>query len=153
LIALNHALTGAIIGLGISDPLLALPIAFGSHFICDALPHFGMEGKMSDDVWIKSMTFKRMLIADAIGCTVLVLVLTITKPHHWFLACVCAFLATSPDFLWINMFIKNRQNKPWKPSLFSKFASNIQWFQRPSGAIIELIWFSGCLIVISTYLH
>jgi len=40
----NHILAGAIIGAVIKEPALALPIAFASHFVMDALPHFGYEG-------------------------------------------------------------------------------------------------------------
>jgi hypothetical protein len=35
---------GAIIALAISQPLIALPLAFVSHFVLDALPHYGYGG-------------------------------------------------------------------------------------------------------------
>ena len=41
--ATNHALTGAIIGLVIGEPVLAIALAFASHFICDALPPVGSQ--------------------------------------------------------------------------------------------------------------
>jgi len=42
--ATNHALTGAAIGLLVGEPLIAVPAAIASHFICDALPHYGRVG-------------------------------------------------------------------------------------------------------------
>jgi hypothetical protein len=152
LTAINHALTGAIIGLSISQPALALPLALSSHFVCDAIPHFGLNGVASNETWIKSPRFKRMLIIDACACGLLVLTLLLTKPQHWLSACICAFLAASPDFLWINHFLKAKANKPWRPGLLSRFASYIQWFEKPIGGLVELTWFGACVIVLSTYL-
>ena len=41
--ATNHALSGALIGLAVMQPILALPLAFVSHFMLDAVPHFGFD--------------------------------------------------------------------------------------------------------------
>ena len=37
----NHLVVGAIIGVAIKQPLVALPVAYGSHFVLDALPRYG----------------------------------------------------------------------------------------------------------------
>lgn len=145
--ATNHALTGASVGLIMGDAALAIPIAFLSHYVLDALPHFGPNG--NDQDWIKSKKFKTMLIADALLCLVLVAVMVILQPHNWFLACLCAFMAASPDLFWLNRFIRVHLKKPWQPSLLSKFASFIQWFQRPIGVVVEVTWAVAAIIVIS----
>jgi hypothetical protein len=36
----NHALTGALIGLSVANPVLALPLAFVSHLLQDTVPHY-----------------------------------------------------------------------------------------------------------------
>jgi hypothetical protein len=148
--ATNHAITGALIGLLVGEPLIALPAALLSHFVCDALPHYG-SGK-PNEIFLKSKEFRNMLIIDASLCVVLVIVLAITQPHDWFLASICAFLATSPDLVWINHFRLVKADKPWHPNLFSRFAAKIQWFERPSGAIIEAVWCIAGLTILANYL-
>ncbi len=134
--AINHAVTGAVVGLIIGQPVVALPVAFMSHFVCDAIPHFGIK----DDGWIRSKAFRNLILVDSMLCILLVGMLAATHPHHWLLAAACAFLATSPDLLWLNHFIKARSGKPWKANVLEKFAAGIQWFERPSGAIVEVAW-------------
>jgi hypothetical protein len=72
--ATNHAVTGAVIGLLVGGPLIALPAAFLSHFVCDALPHSGNE---DDPHWIKRKLFKQLLVLDALACIVLVVIIFI----------------------------------------------------------------------------
>lgn len=144
--ATNHALTGAVIGLVIGQPWVAVPAAVISHFVCDALPHAGSEER-SDRV-IKTASFRNYLLTDASLCVALVGVLAFFQPEHWFLAAVCAFLATSPDLFWINRFLKARAGRHWKPGVYSKFARNIQWFQKPIGAVVEVAWFVAALTIL-----
>ncbi len=149
--AINHALTGAIIGLVVGEPLIALPAALASHFVCDAIPHF--KSARPDTEFLNAGWFRRYLIADASLCLLLVIVLAIFQPHHWFLASVCAFLAASPDLLWLEKYIKVRHGKSWKRNSFAKFAGGIQWFQRPIGAVVEIAWFTAALIILVPFLR
>lgn len=148
--ATNHALTGAVIGLVIGEPLIALPAAVLSHFICDALPHYGRLGP--DNITIGSRNFQNYLLTDATLCFLLVVILALTQPQHWLLAAVCAFLAAMPDFGWINKFRKARQDKPWRPNRYSRFARDIQWFQRPIGWLVELVWFVAAIAILAPFL-
>lgn len=153
--AINHALTGAIIGLVINEPLVAAPLAVASHFVCDAIPHHdGVPAKPSLQMkqkWHKSRWFKRLLYLDVILCLSLVIVLAVRGPKDWLLAAVCAFLAASPDFLWLPRYLKRHQ-KPTSLKGFSQFASRIQWFQRPIGAVVEVAWFISGLILLAPLL-
>jgi hypothetical protein len=149
--AINHAITGALIGLVIGQPLIALPAAFLSHFVCDAIPHF--DPAMPAEQWIRSRTFVRFLLTDASLCVLLVVVLAISQPHHWLLASICAFLATSPDLYWIRRFLLTRSGRMWKPNLFERFAANIQWYTSPRAAIVEFIWFTIGMILLVPRLH
>jgi hypothetical protein len=149
--ATNHALTGALIGLIIGEPLLALPAALVSHFICDALPHY--SSKTASEKLLKTNRFRNYLIAEAALCGLLVLILALARPEHWLLACFCAFIAASPDFLWLPRYLKIRAGRKWKPTLFSVFAAKIQWFQRPIGAAVETAWFITSLILLLPFLR
>jgi hypothetical protein len=151
--ATNHALTGALIGLIVHDPLIAIPAAIASHFVCDAIPHFDKSNKVSEDAWLKSSKFKRILLLDTSLCVALVLSLLILSPEHWILASVCAFFATSPDLLWFGRYRKVNKNKQWKPNLLLKFASKIQWFAKPIGGVVEAVWFVGGIILIGTIIR
>lgn len=135
--ATNHALTGAIIGLTVANPVGAAIAAFVSHYVCDAIPHYGSR----DDRLKSGYKFMLYLAADALLCVLLVAMLAISRPDAWLLTAVCAFLATSPDLFWINRYRLALQNKPWRPNLYSRFASKIQWFERPIGAAVEAVWF------------
>ncbi len=149
--AINHALTGAVIGLVVGEPLIALPAALASHFVCDALPHFGR--RLPPAVYLKTKSFRYYLVAEASLCALLVACLAIFQPQHWFLAAVCAFLATSPDLLQINKYLKMRRGQHWKRSAFARFAGGIQWFERPIGAVVEVAWFVAAIIIIIPFLR
>lgn len=147
--ATNHALTGTVIGLASGNPVLAMPMALLSHFVCDALPHYG-AGK---DV-IGSSGFKKLLVADAAGCLIIVASLAIFQPQFWLLAAVCAFLAASPDFMWINKFRKAQRGQPDKESSawLLRFHAGIQWYEKPSGAFFELLWATGAIILLKHFI-
>jgi hypothetical protein len=149
--ATNHALTGAALAFLISVPAVALPVAFLSHFVCDAIPHY--DSNMKNPEWLRSRNFNRLLITDGSLCVVFVAVLAYLHPEHWLLAAVCAFLATSPDLFWINRWWHIRKGLSWKPNLFSRFASVIQWRTGPFGGIIEAAWFIAAVFVLVPFMH
>ena len=147
--ATNHALTGAIIGLAVPSPWVALPLALISHFICDAVPHFGLNHDIDGDAW-----FKKVLLVEASLCGLIVISLAILQPHHWPQAAECAFLAASPDFMWINRFWRAQtgRSKPKHEPLILRFHSSIQWFQRPIGAVVEAAWAASALILLKLFI-
>lgn len=147
--AINHALTGAAIGLISGQPEIALPLALVSHFVCDALPHYGSREASRA---IKSRLFRHYLVAEAGLCFLVVLFLTAAQPPHWQLAAACAFVAASPDFLWVNRFRLEISGRRWRPNAFSRFAQNIQWFQRPIGGLVEVVWFASALAIIQPFI-
>lgn len=148
--AINHALTGAVIGFVIGQPLIAVPVAVASHFVCDALPHYDSEPKGAR---VKTSSFRVYLMVEAALCAGFVLLLAVLHPAHWLLAAGCAFAATSPDLLWINRFIALSRHRPWRPGIVLRFADAIQWFARPIGAVVELAWFIGILVLLLPFLH
>ncbi len=143
----NHALTGATIGLVVANPMVALPVAVLSHFVLDIIPHFGLDDDIPE--FLRSRGFTIFLISDAVLCVLLVGMLALVRPDNWLLASICAFLATSPDLLWINQYLKARQHKLWKPGLLSRFSIWSQWFQRPIGAAVEVAWFMAAITLLA----
>ncbi len=142
--ATNHALTGALIGLVVGQPVVAVILAVLSHFVLDAIPHYTDES-----IKISSDGFKRYLIVEALFCFSLVVVLVLVHPENWPLAAICAFLATSPDFMWMPKYLRARQAKP-EPKTHNaiiRFHSRIQWFTKPVGAVVEAVW-TVCAIVL-----
>ena len=153
--ATNHALTGAFIGLSLGNPLLALPAAFLSHFVCDALPHFNVPGE-TDEKRIGSKSFFYIqIVGGAILCAVIVLLLALWHPRNWLLAAICAFLAASPDLLSAQRFVhvkrtgKDIKDRWW----FWRFHAVIQWFEKPIGAVVEVAWLIGMVLLLMPFLR
>jgi hypothetical protein len=152
--AINHALTGAIIGVVVREPVIAVPAALASHFICDMIPHYDtvLTGA-NKRKWIGSKEFSYLLYFDAVLCISLVLILAIRHPAYWLLAAVCAFVATSPDLLFMRRYLRARHNKNSKLGQLVKLTIKIQWFQRPIGAVVEVAWFMAALIILIPFLR
>lgn len=143
--ATNHALTGAIIGLTIHQPLLAIPLALASHYALDAIPH--ADGLVD----AKTKSYRLYLLAEASLCFLVVLALALTQPEYWWLGAVCAFAAASPDFMWIKGFLAEQKGKKWpKPKYwFSKLHAKVQWFAKPIGVVVELAWAAACVSILA----
>lgn len=146
--AINHALTGATIGLVLPAPI-ALPAAFLSHFVLDAIPHFG-----SENTGTSSRAFNYILAADALLCIGLVVILAVNQPAHWIVASISAFLATSPDLMWIGKYLQAQRGKAVVASKhwLLRFHTWIQWFEQPAGLVTEIVWFAGLSWLIGSML-
>jgi len=139
--ATNHALTGAVIAVTIKRPELAIPLAFVSHFVLDALPHFGVH---EDDVLRRN---KSKLFRSVIGIDIVVLVaLLILMPLSmhgvpWWVLELAMLAAVAPDLIWVFRFIRETRTKQWRPgSWFARFHQAIQRIEKPWGLAIEGIW-------------
>jgi hypothetical protein len=149
--AINHALSGAAIGLVVGEPAVAVPLAFVSHYICDIIPHYGAD--LPDKEELNSRSFRVLLLADVCLCVLLVLVLALQRPQHWLLAAICAFVAASPDLFSINLFWNARHGKPIQPNRYQRYAHGIQRFEKPIGAVVEVTWFVAMLIIIVPFIR
>jgi len=142
--AINHALTGAVIGLTISQPAVAVPVAFASHFALDMVPHFG-----NDSEAVGGKNFRNWLVADALLCVALVAVLLMVRPHYWWLAALCAFAAAAPDLASAPRFFALQRGRRYQTaSMFIRLAKRIQWFERPIGAVVEITWFGAVIFIL-----
>jgi hypothetical protein len=131
-------------GLAVGNPALILPLAFISHFAQDAIPHYDVPGKDELDV-LSSRRLGIELIPQFILCVLIVAILTLSRPSHWFIAVLAAFLATSADLLWIPKFVVAQRegrllaNSNW----FWRFHHWVQWKTSPKLWWVELVWFVG----------
>ncbi len=145
----NHLVTGALIAAAVPVPWVALPLAFVSHFVLDALPHFGDTNKHS---WL-NRHFKYVLGVDALIMTVFLLALVILQPLHWVLILIAALVAVSPDVLWIPYYLADQRGVERPESRVAKLFKWIQWGERPWGIYVEAVWlvvFTGLLIGVTT---
>jgi hypothetical protein len=154
--AINHALTGALIGLTVSHPVLAVPLAFVSHFALDAMPHYDPPGDTHEER-IDSKTFLWVqLIAGFILCVSLVGVLFFTHPAHWLNAAVCAFIATTPDMYTFPRYVsvkrtgKDLPREDW--GLFGRIHNRVQWKTAPIFGWLEAAWFVGATALLWQFL-
>ncbi|MDQ3065050.1 MAG: hypothetical protein M3Q36_02155 [bacterium] len=134
--ATNHGLFGAVIAITLQRyPVLAIVIAPFTHFVLDAIPHFGDDKKLD----LKSKKFFRILIFDCSLAVISTLIIAWFWKEIFVLVVVCAFLAASPDIMWIYYEYINPKLK--QKHLLPRFHSWIQWSQTPHGTYVELIWF------------
>jgi hypothetical protein len=145
---INHAMTGALIGLAVGEPAVAVPIALASHFVLDAIPHH--DSAKPDSEYLRSKWFTTVLVIDILLCILLVLILAARQPLHWQLAAICAFVAASPDMLFIDRYIKALRHQSVRLSRFVQWTRDIQWFARPIGAVVEAAWFAGAAVLLSS---
>ena len=133
----NHVATGAIIALSIKEPAIALPLAFASHFVLDALPHYGADFHQRK----KYPAFLRIVGTDLV-LTPLAIVLVSLLAHSW-LVFGAMLLAICPDIVWFGKYYYDwRKNLPFQlpQDVFSRFHKRIQWAERSDalGMGIEL---------------
>jgi len=150
----NHALTGALIGLGVGNPWIALPAAFLSHFVCDAIPHYDPKQRDLAKLFRSYRFVVEFLLIGAGLCFLIVLLLALYRPHAWLQAAVCAFLAASPDLLWLPRFLKTRHTGKDKvpDGWFFQMHDKIQWKTGPKLFWFEVVWFLGAGTLVLAHL-
>jgi hypothetical protein len=144
--AANHMLAGAVVAVGIQHPLLIAPIAILSHFVLDAMPHFGVH---THDAAKRNQhpLFRFMLVVDIAMTVALLLLLPSVLQgmvSHWVLIWgMC--LAFLPDVVWVYHFFHGLRHsyQPKKKNWVSRFHSRIQWGERSWGVFIEIVFFAA----------
>ncbi len=131
----NHVITGALIGAVVSSPIVAVPLAIASHFMLDALPHYG------DRMVAKhSRGFHIFIIVDTVVTVGFLLFVLLTKPDHWPWMLVGGLMAMSPDLMWLPNYLRDVQNKAIKSyNKLMHWHENIQ-FERKWGIAVEIAW-------------
>lgn len=135
----NHALTGAAIGLAVQQPLLVVPLALASHFMLDALPHFGGHPVYE---W-GHKHFTKVILFDALMCIAAVAIAIMLAPQLALAILLGVAFAMLPDLSLVHYYTHGKP-KHW----FHNFHLGIQWFERPPGLLVEAAY----LLFISTTL-
>jgi hypothetical protein len=135
----NHLLVGAIIGLTVSNPVVAIVLAFASHFAMDALPHFGYPGQKGYTEVLKYRLSHLVIVGTFITSLAVVAILAITG--HPF-ALLTGLVAASPDAIGLYNYLKyDKKNIPARGFIKHfqvNFHRKIQRYERPWGLYIEI---------------
>lgn len=96
--ATGHALIGTIIAAKVGNPALAIPIAIGSHFLADALPHWdtGTNRKTKSRKTFLAESAFDVLLGFVLSWLLIVWVFPTTNVPYAFLIIIMAQL---PDWL------------------------------------------------------
>jgi hypothetical protein len=146
----NHVMTGAVIALVVKQPALAIPLAFASHFVLDAMPHYGIY---ENDVIRrnKHWLFRTVLSIDVpLMLFLLVVIPGLAAPKlAWGVVLACMLAAILPDATVVYRFLKQVKTQKWEPpgNWFTRFHLGIQWYEHPPGLIVELAWFVAMTVV------
>ena len=135
MLALNHALFGAIIAVSVKQPALIIPLGIASHFVLDALPHFGNSesfGRYSNNYYL-------VVFADGIAMIIALAAMTLFWPHMAGIILLGSISAMSPDLLWP---LAPKVKSGTILSKFFIFHKKIQLSETPKGIISELAWSS-----------
>lgn len=141
----NHLLVGAGIATVVTNPFLALPLAFLSHFVLDALPHFGYNKQGYGELF-KHKRFYAVQVISVFGVLALPFAIDINA-----LTVAAAIVALSPDFEWpYRYFFFERKNRKPPSSPIQKFHTNIQWCERSWGIYVEVVFYILIFTVLRT---
>lgn len=141
--ASNHVVTGALIATAVASPVFAIPLALASHFVLDALPHYGDTNKSS---WL-NRNFKYILGVDLFLASLFLGAIVLMQPTSWLLLAICGVVAVSPDILWLPYFLADLKHEQKEHSRLARFLKWIQWGERPWGIYLEIAVFAGLLSV------
>jgi hypothetical protein len=130
---------GALIAAVLPQPAVAIPLAFVSHFVLDAMPHYGDTNKHS---WL-NRNFKYVLAIDLVLSILFLSAIIALQPVSWVLLIICGIVAVSPDVLWLPYFLADLKHQELEHSRLAKFLKWIQWGERPWGIYIEGIFLVG----------
>ncbi len=138
--AVNHVLAGALIGATIQQPAIALPLALASHFILDAMPHFGFTYKG----WQERLRHRKLVNVVAVYDIIILAIVTylLLRASPSALVILCAIIALLPDLVWVYRFIipeKWGTKAPSEGMWLTKFHYTIQKYEFKEGIIIEVL--------------
>ncbi|HSX17839.1 MAG TPA: hypothetical protein VLE51_00580 [Candidatus Saccharimonadales bacterium] len=143
--ATNHALTGAVIALAIKQPVLAVPLAFLSHFVLDMVLH--LEARDLPEKWVLRVIGADLLIGNLLA--IMLPLILITDVSAWTIF-LCMVIAMSPDYIWCwrYVLIKDKDRVFDEPmSWFSHIHKKVQK-QSLRGAWVETVWLIGMVLLV-----
>lgn len=135
-------MTGALVGVLVHRPALAIPLAFFSHFAVDALPHYGY-GYVAPHVRDQQKHFLRKQTVDTYLALFLSWYLAYSLRNHQtpVVMMFCMLAACVPDAVWAYQYILAHRRGSYMPhGWFARLHKRIQWCERSWGFYVELAW-------------
>jgi hypothetical protein len=142
MLMVNHALTGAVLGLTIRNPAMLAPAAVLSHFVLDAIPHFGHHESS-----LKSTRWRITGLVDGLVTALAVTVALLIWPQYTNHIMLGVGFAILPDLFYIPEILLGRRITGW----FGRWHSRIQWGENPTGWPVDLAWLT--LLLYWLYYH
>lgn len=149
--ATNHVLTGAVIATVVGSPVIAVPLAFASHFVLDAIPHFGIH---EDDTLKRNghWLFRSVVATDTVFTIAALALVPVALHNHvnaWSVL-IAMLAALIPDLLWIPHFLHEIRHKVARArTKFMLWHQRIQWSETPWGLLVEMVWAAMAITVMA----
>lgn len=149
----NHLLAGSIIAITIKNPAIVLPLAFISHFLMDALPHYGYAGQKG---YVEALKHRMSYVSTIFSVMLCVIVGIILIVNSKWLALGAGLLAMSVDFIGVWNYLAFEKHGSSGRNILAKmhvgFHRRIQWCERPWGIYIEVAVFAVLFWLLLTQL-
>lgn len=141
----SHLLTGSAIALVVHQPILAISLAYISHFVLDALPHFEVKASKNQSVFErnKAKSFQVVAVGGAILTLIIfpLLLFWLNGSVSFWVLISCLIASILPDLVWVPRFIREViTHKEKSRGPISEFHVRIQKWDRPRGLAFELPW-------------
>ncbi len=132
----NHILSGSLLAKLLPIPI-ALPLAFASHFVLDALPHFGFKaGKITN--------LKLFYGVEALDFSIGAVIIGWLLNRHEYTWVISGLVAFSPDLVWFYRYIfKEKFGKlhiDYQAGWLTMIHKRVQRYERYWGLVIELVY-------------
>lgn len=150
--ASGHAVVGAAIATLIPNPVVSLPVALVSHFVCDKVPHWDvMTDKNKTKTQILVQSTLDVLLGFALVWAIFIFYLQSSNPLIIFLG---AFTAQLPDWLELPYFVFHKHYPIFYQNYrIQKWVHDV-WFdsrlKAPWGIVTQVV---VCAIFILLVLH
>ncbi len=143
--ATGHALIGTVIAAKIGNPALAIPIALGSHFLADALPHWdtGYNRRQKSRLRFFLESLVDLILSFVLAWIVLVWFFPTTSLSYAFIIIIVSKL---PDWLTVPYLFLNLDFPPFSYmyDLQKKFDTHLG---PPWGVINQVVVVVGLIIL------
>ena len=140
-----HAVAGATIGALLPNPLLAIPVAIGSHFILDSIPHW--QETLAPYTPTRK-TYIRIPFDAALALGLIALI-THWHPESVSLIWICAAFANAPDLDTIVIIFPHLKRglveKFWDFHCKIQLETSSLW-----GVVTQVVLVAGCLVAASS---
>lgn len=147
--ASNHLYTGAALAMTVQRPLAGIALALVSHFVLDILPHYGQKSESVVN-WFK---YRATWLVEGLNVIGIPLLIYLLWGQPWWVYAAAA-MALAPDITWLfRYYWYERYGLQASSYALTRFHSRIQRWERPWGAVVELVFFLTVATAIITMVY